>query len=49
MFSEILFSEVIRILIKILKRGSPGLLMDHPSSGVLPIAGIQPTALLELS
>jgi hypothetical protein len=49
MFSGILFSKVISILINILKRGSPGLLRDHPSSGYLPIARIQPTVLLELS
>jgi hypothetical protein len=49
MFCGILFPRVISILIKILKRGSPGLLRDHPSSGNLPIARIQPTVLLELS
>jgi hypothetical protein len=47
MFSGILFPRV--ILITILKRGSPGLLRDHPSSGDLAIARIQPTAILELS
>jgi hypothetical protein len=49
MFCGILFSRVIFVLIKILKRGSPGLLRDHPSSGDLPIARIQPAVLLELS
>jgi hypothetical protein len=49
MFSGILFSKLISICIKILKRGSPGRLRDHPSSGDLPIAIIQPTVLLELS
>jgi hypothetical protein len=48
-FSGILFSKVISILIKILKRGSPGLLRDHSSSEDLPIARIKPTVLLELS
>jgi hypothetical protein len=48
-FSGILFSKVISILIKILRRGSPGLLRDHPSSGDLPIVRIQPAVLLELS
>jgi hypothetical protein len=49
MFPGILFSRVISILIKILKRGSPGLPRDHPSSGDLPIARIQSAVLLELS
>jgi hypothetical protein len=49
MLSGILISKVISILIKILKRGSPGLLRDHPSSGDLPIARIHPSVLLELS
>jgi hypothetical protein len=49
MFCEILFPRVISVLIKTLKRGSPGLLRDHPSSGDLLIARIQPTVLLELS
>jgi hypothetical protein len=48
-FSGIFFPKVISILIRIIKRGSPGLLRDHPSSGDLPIARIQPTVLLELS
>jgi hypothetical protein len=49
MFSGILFSKVISSLIKTLKKGSPGLLRDHPSNGDLPIARTQPTALLVLS
>jgi hypothetical protein len=49
MFTGILFSKVISILIKIIKRGFPGLLRDHLSSGDLPITRIQPTVLLELS
>jgi hypothetical protein len=49
MFSGTLFSKVISVLIKILKRGSPGLLRDHPFSGDLPKARIQPTLLLELN
>jgi hypothetical protein len=49
MFSGILFSEISSTLIKILTRGSPSLLRDHPSSGDLPIQRIQTTALLELS
>jgi hypothetical protein len=48
MFPGILFSTVISVLIKILKRGSPGLHRDHPSSWDLPVARIQPTVLLEL-
>jgi hypothetical protein len=51
MFCGILFSRVISILIKILKRESPGLLRDHPSSGDLPIpiVRMQPTVIIELS
>jgi hypothetical protein len=45
-FFGILFSKVISILIK---RGSPGLLRDHPSRGNHLIARIQSTVLLELS
>jgi hypothetical protein len=48
MFSRILFSKVISILIKILKRESPGLLRDYPSNGDFPIARIKPIVLLEL-
>jgi hypothetical protein len=49
MFSGILFPRVISILIKIVKRGSPDLLRNHPSSGDLPIANIQPAVHVELS
>jgi hypothetical protein len=48
-FSGILFFQIIFVLIRILKRGSFGLLRDHPFSGDLPIARIQPAVLLELS
>jgi hypothetical protein len=46
MFSGVLFSKVILILIKILRRGSPALLRDHPPSRDLLIARIQPSAVL---
>jgi hypothetical protein len=49
MLSGTLFYRLISVLIKILKRGSPGLLRDHMSSGDLPIARIQPALLMELS
>jgi hypothetical protein len=49
MLYGILFSKVISMSIKILKRGSPGLLRDHLFSGDFSIARIQPTVLLELS
>jgi hypothetical protein len=49
MFSRILFYKLISVLIKILKRWSPGLLKDHPSSRDLTIARIKPTVLLEFS
>jgi hypothetical protein len=49
MFSGILFFIVISIFIKILKRGSAGLLRDHPSVRNLLIAMIQPSVVLKLS